>query len=118
MSSVIFRFSINLTNGKYLAQFLEHMGFLVLDEWYTVGKFFGWEEGNKFGKLGDTPTGPMQPIWRSFAIIPQSFCKDYYDQGSHLNIFSLKLKGTVAERIEKFICNSLFFRLVKSKFKS
>ena len=36
-----------------MAQFFEHIGFLVLDEWYTPGKFQGWEEGSKFGKLGD-----------------------------------------------------------------
>lgn len=44
--------------GKYLGQFLEHVGFLVLDEWYTPGKFQGWEEGSKNGKLGDIRNRP------------------------------------------------------------
>lgn len=44
--------------GKYMAQFFEHIGFLVLDEWYTPGKFQGWEEGSKFGKLGDISNRP------------------------------------------------------------
>jgi len=48
------------TAGKYMAQFLEHMGFFVLDEWYTVGRFNGWEEGNKFGNLGDITDRPNQ----------------------------------------------------------
>lgn len=46
------------TAGKYMAQFLEHMGFFVLDEWYTPGKFKGWEEGSRYGKLGDIRERP------------------------------------------------------------
>lgn len=48
------------TCGKYMAQFLEHMGFFVLDEWYTLGKFQGWDEGNKHGKLGDITERPNE----------------------------------------------------------
>ena len=44
--------------GKYMGQFFEHIGFLVLDEWYTPGKFQGWEEGSKNGKLGDIRNRP------------------------------------------------------------
>lgn len=44
--------------GKYMAQFFEHIGFFVLDEWYTPGKFQGWEEGSRLGKLGDISNRP------------------------------------------------------------
>ncbi len=39
--------------GLYAGQFFEHLGFTVLDEWYIVGEFHGWEEGSTQGKLGD-----------------------------------------------------------------
>jgi hypothetical protein len=48
------------TAGKYMAQFFEHIGFFVLDEWYVPGKFQGWEEGSKCGKLGDLSQRPDQ----------------------------------------------------------
>lgn len=44
--------------GKYMAQFFEHIGFYVLDEWYTAGKFHGWNEGNRLGKMGDITDRP------------------------------------------------------------
>ncbi|RDU24608.1 flavodoxin family protein [Anaerosacchariphilus polymeriproducens] len=44
--------------GKYMAQFFEHIGIFVLDEWYTPGKFHGWDEGNRFGKMGDISNRP------------------------------------------------------------
>lgn len=44
--------------GKYMAQFFEHIGFFVLDEWYTPGAFQGWPEGNHAGKLGDISNRP------------------------------------------------------------
>ncbi len=53
-------FKEGYTAGKYMAQFLEHLGFYVLDEWYTVGKFQGWEEGSRYGKLGDISDRPNQ----------------------------------------------------------
>lgn len=56
------------TAGKYMAQFFEHLGFHVLDEWYTVGKLHGWEEGSKFGRLGDISDRPNQ---NDLAIIQQ-----------------------------------------------
>lgn len=46
------------TAGKYIAQFFEHLGFLVFNEWYIVGKFHGREEVNKYGKLGDISDRP------------------------------------------------------------
>lgn len=46
--------------GKYMAQFFEHVGFFVLDEWYTPGKFQGWEDGSKCGKMGDISNRPDQ----------------------------------------------------------
>jgi flavorubredoxin len=46
------------TAGKYMAQFFEHLGFCVLDEWYTVGDIRGWEEGTRFGRLGDISNRP------------------------------------------------------------
>ena len=39
--------------GKYAAQFFEHLGFDVLDEWYVVGEFHGSEEASTQGRLGD-----------------------------------------------------------------
>ena len=47
-----------LVAGKYIAQFFEHTGFFVLDEWYTPGKFQGWEEGCRSGKMGDISHRP------------------------------------------------------------
>jgi flavodoxin len=39
--------------GKYLGQFLAHIGFDVLDEWYIVGEFHNSEENSTKGRLGD-----------------------------------------------------------------
>jgi hypothetical protein len=39
--------------GKYLGQFLEHIGFDVVAEWYVVGEFHGSEENSTKGRLGD-----------------------------------------------------------------
>jgi flavodoxin len=41
------------TAGKYMAQFLEHIGFGAAHEWYVVGEFHGWPEANTLGRLGD-----------------------------------------------------------------
>lgn len=48
------------TAGKYMAQFLEHMVFFVLDEWYTPGRFKGWDEGSKHGQLGNIMDRPNE----------------------------------------------------------
>lgn len=42
-----------LPAGKYLCQFLEHLGFEVRGEWYVVGEFHGWKELSTRGRLGD-----------------------------------------------------------------
>ncbi|MGD0979181.1 MAG: flavodoxin domain-containing protein [Candidatus Bathyarchaeia archaeon] len=39
--------------GKYIGQFLEHLGFTVIDEWYILSEFHGWKEGSTKGKMGD-----------------------------------------------------------------
>ena len=39
--------------GKYAGQFFEHLGFIVLDEWYIVGELHGSEEASTSGRLGD-----------------------------------------------------------------
>ncbi len=42
-----------LPAGKYMGQFFEHLGFIVVDEWYVVGEFHGSEENNRMGRMGD-----------------------------------------------------------------
>ncbi|MCW4053753.1 MAG: flavodoxin domain-containing protein [Candidatus Bathyarchaeota archaeon] len=39
--------------GKYIGQFLEHLGFNILDEWYILSEYRGWKEGNTKGRMGD-----------------------------------------------------------------
>jgi flavodoxin len=39
--------------GKYMGQFLEHIGFDIKGEWYTVGQFSGDNPLNTKGTLGD-----------------------------------------------------------------
>lgn len=39
--------------GKYIRQFFAHLGFNILDEWYEVGEFHGWEKGSLKGLMGD-----------------------------------------------------------------
>lgn len=48
------------TAGKYMRQFFEHLGFDVADEWYIVGQFRDWEEGNTMGRLGDIRGRPNE----------------------------------------------------------
>jgi flavodoxin len=47
-----------LPAGKYVRQFLEHLGFEVRDEWYELGEFKGWEEGSVIGRSGDVRGRP------------------------------------------------------------
>ena len=42
-----------LPAGKYIGQFFEHLGFVVVDEWYVLGEFHGSEENNTMGRMGD-----------------------------------------------------------------
>jgi flavodoxin len=46
--------------GKYLGQFMEHLGFNVAGEWYIVGEFHGRENESTRGKLGDIRGRPNQ----------------------------------------------------------
>lgn len=46
--------------GKYLGQFLEHLGFDLAGEWYVVGEFHGSEENSTRGRLGDIRGRPNQ----------------------------------------------------------
>ena len=48
------------TAGKYMRQFFEHLGFEVAGEWYIVGQFHGWDEGNTMGRLGDIRGRPNE----------------------------------------------------------
>jgi flavodoxin len=46
--------------GKYLGQYLEHLGFDLVGEWYFVGEFHGSEENSTKGRLGDIRGRPNQ----------------------------------------------------------
>jgi hypothetical protein len=48
------------TAGKYMAQFLEHIGFGVPVEWYIVGEYHGSVELSTKGRLGDVRGRPNQ----------------------------------------------------------
>lgn len=45
---------------KYMAQFFEHLRFLVLEEWYIVGEFINNEELSTKGTLGDIRDRPNE----------------------------------------------------------
>ncbi|OGO19713.1 MAG: hypothetical protein A2144_05900 [Chloroflexi bacterium RBG_16_50_9] len=53
-------FNEALPVGKYLGQFMEHMGFDVAGEWYVVGEFHGRENESIKGRLGDIRGRPNQ----------------------------------------------------------
>jgi hypothetical protein len=46
--------------GKYAGQFLEHLGFAVIDEWYVLAEFHGNEEMNTLGRMGNLKGLPTQ----------------------------------------------------------
>ncbi len=46
--------------GKYLGQFLEHLGYNVAGEWYLAGEFHGKEDESIRGRLGDIRGRPSQ----------------------------------------------------------
>jgi multimeric flavodoxin WrbA len=48
------------TAGKYMGQFLEHLGFGVPVEWYVVGEYHGNPELSTKGRLGDVRGRPSQ----------------------------------------------------------
>ena len=45
---------------KYMGQFFEHIGFTIIDEWYVLSEFHGWEEGNIKGRMGDIRGKPTE----------------------------------------------------------
>jgi flavorubredoxin len=46
--------------GKYIGQFFEHLGFLVVDEWYVLSKFHASEENNTLGRMGNIKDLPSE----------------------------------------------------------
>ena len=45
---------------KYISQFLEHLGFTILDEWYVLSEYRGWKKGNMEGRMGDIRGKPSR----------------------------------------------------------
>jgi hypothetical protein len=58
--------------GKYLGQFLEHIGFEVTAEWYIVGEFHGRNEFSTKGKLGDIRGRPNE---RDLSKVENDVCE-------------------------------------------
>lgn len=46
--------------GKYAGQFLEHLGFAVVDEWYVLAEFHGNEVLSTTGRMGDVRGLPSE----------------------------------------------------------
>jgi hypothetical protein len=46
--------------GKYIGQFFEHLGFLVVDEWYILSEFHGSEENSTLGRMGNIKGLPSE----------------------------------------------------------
>lgn len=46
--------------GKYAAQFFDHLGFTVLDEWYSLSEFHGSEANSTKGRMGDIRGRPNE----------------------------------------------------------
>ena len=46
--------------GKYVRQFIEHIGFTVLAEWYILSEFHGREESSTRGRMGDIRGKPTE----------------------------------------------------------
>jgi hypothetical protein len=46
--------------GKYAGQFFDHLGFTVLDEWYTLSEFHGSEANSTKGRMGDIRGRPNE----------------------------------------------------------
>jgi hypothetical protein len=49
-----------ITAGKYMGQFLAHIGLDVMAEWYVVGEFHGRPDHSTEGKLGDIRGRPNE----------------------------------------------------------
>jgi hypothetical protein len=46
--------------GRYIGQFFEHLGFLVVDEWYVLSEFHGSEENSTLGRMGNIKGLPSE----------------------------------------------------------
>lgn len=46
--------------GKYIGQFVEHLGFNVLAEWYVLSEFHGSVENSTLGRMGDIRGKPTK----------------------------------------------------------
>ena len=53
--------------GKYMAQFFEHLGFVVKDEWYILSEFHGSLENSTMGRMGDVRGKPTEEDLRKIA---------------------------------------------------
>ncbi len=54
--------------GLYVAQFFEHIGFTVLDEWYILGEFHGSHDRSTKGKMGDIRGKPTKEELRKISL--------------------------------------------------
>jgi len=54
---------------KWFRAFLEHLGYLVLDEWYTIGEFHGKLEMSTKGRMGDTRGRPNEKDLKDIEIL-------------------------------------------------
>lgn len=46
--------------GKDIRQYLEHIGFTVIDEWYVLSEFHGSLENSTKGRMGDIRGKPTE----------------------------------------------------------
>jgi hypothetical protein len=46
--------------GKYVGQFFEHLGFVVVDEWYVLSEFHGNDEFSTLGRMGNIKGLPSE----------------------------------------------------------
>ena len=46
--------------GTYVGQFFEHLGFVIVDEWYILSEFHGSEEFSTVGRMGNIKGLPTQ----------------------------------------------------------
>ncbi len=51
--------------GKYAGQFFEHLGFVVVDEWYVLAEFHGSEELSTLGRMGNIKGLPSEQDLKS-----------------------------------------------------
>jgi hypothetical protein len=61
-----------------MRQFFEHIGFSVIDEWYVLSEFHGWEEGNTKGRLGDIRGKPTEEELRKIKEDAARLARQYF----------------------------------------